>query len=46
MDPLRRGRDVERARNGVTADRRYGSEACKADVNDPEYLLAMEMVTT
>lgn len=36
--------DRERAHNGVIADRKCGSEAYKADVNDPEYLLAMEMV--
>ena len=36
--------DKERAHNGVIADRKCCSEACKADASDPAYLDAMEMV--
>lgn len=36
--------DKERAHNGVIADRKCSSEAYKADVTDPAYLDAMEMV--
>ena len=36
--------DKERAHNGVIADRKCSSEAYKADVTDPAYLGAMEMV--
>lgn len=36
--------DKERAHNGVIADRKCTSEAYKADVADPAYLDAMEMV--
>lgn len=36
--------DKERAHNGVTAERKCESEAYKADVTDPAYLDAMEMV--
>lgn len=36
--------DKERAHNGVIADKGCASEAYKADVGDPAYLEAMEMV--
>lgn len=36
--------DKERAHNGVIVERKCGSEAYKADVTDPAYLDAMEMV--
>lgn len=36
--------DEERAHNGVISERGCGSEAYKADVTDPAYLDAMEMV--
>lgn len=36
--------DKERAHNGVIAERGCGSEAYKADITDPAYLDAMEMV--